>query len=228
VRRSDKGSRAWDPTWRWNVRPVRVLGLLAALAIILVLATPAALTQYARWLISTDRPQKADVAIVLGGGEGERLGLALRIWREGRVPAILILDSGKPLLPVYTGEDSITQGGVKRRIAVRRGVPDDRVWLLEGVWSTHDEAVRSRRFLEERGAGSAIVVTSPFHSRRARSTFRKIYRDSPIRIAVETLPIGESQDDPVRWWTRERDQISVFTETAKILFYWNRFGVPPF
>jgi len=219
--------RRWDPLWHWRIRPVRVLLVVAGILLAAILAMPTLLNAYGRWLIRTDPPGKADVAIVLGGGEGERLGAAVRIWREGRVPALLIIDPGIPLLPVYTGEDSLTMGEVKRRIALRRGVPEDRVWILRGPTSTYEEAIESRPFLERRGIRSAIIVTSPFHSRRARATFRRYFRDSSIRTQMETLPLEISQDRPDRWWTREHDQMAVFTETVKILFYWNRYGIRP-
>jgi uncharacterized SAM-binding protein YcdF (DUF218 family) len=217
----------WDPVWNWKIRPIRILIVLALLALIAIVVMPALLNAYGRWLIRTDPPSRADVAIVLGGGEGERLGAAVRIWREGRVPALLIIDPGIPLLPVYTGEDSLTMGEAKRRIALRRGVPGDRVWVIRGATSTYEEAIAARPFLESRGIRSAIVVTSPFHSRRARATFRHLFRGSPVRIALETLPLSISQDRPGRWWTREHDLMAVFTETVKLVFYWNRFGIRP-
>lgn len=200
---------------------------MVVVGLAIYLAAPAILDAYGRWLIRTDPPSRADVAIVLGGGEGERLGAAVRIWREGRVGGLLIVDPGIPLLPVYTGEDSLTMGEVKRRIAIRRGVPEERVLMLRGPMSTYDEAVASRPLLEARGVRRAIVVTSPFHSRRAGATFRRVFRGSSVAVSLETMPLSVSQDRPARWWTREHDQMAVFTETVKILFYWNRYGIPP-
>jgi uncharacterized SAM-binding protein YcdF (DUF218 family) len=217
----------WDPIWHWRIRPVRVLFILLVLGSVAYFLMPVLLDAYARWLIRTDSPVHADIAIVLGGGEGERLGAAVRVWREGRVPALLIIDPGIPLLPVYAGEDSLTMGEVKRRIAVRRGMPEETVMVLKGPTSTYEEAVASRPYLEARQIKSAIVVTSPFHSRRARATFRHLFRGSPVRITLETLPLSVSQDRPSRWWVREHDQMAVFTETVKILFYWNRYGISP-
>jgi uncharacterized SAM-binding protein YcdF (DUF218 family) len=223
----ETGSR-WDPIWLLKIRPVRVLAVLLLLAASAALLVPSILTAHARWLIEVDPPVHAEIAVVLGGGEGERLGAALRIWKEGRVPAILITGPATPLLRVYTGEDSLTQGEAKRRIAVRKGVPDSSVYLALGPTSTYEEAVTVRGFLEERKIRRAIVVTSPFHSRRARRTFLHIFRDSPVEITLETLPLDLSYHRPEQWWTREHDMMTVFTETLKTLFYWNRYSVRPF
>lgn len=225
--RGGRPADRWDPLWNLRLRPVRILAVIILLGLVAILAAPSILTGYARWLIETDPPEDADVAVVLGGGEGERLGAALRIWKEGRVPAILITGPAKPLLRVYTGEDSLTQGEAKRRIAIKKGVPESQVWLALGPTSTHEEAITVRRVLEEREAKSAIVVTSPFHSRRARRTFLKVFDGSPIGLALETLPLELSQDQPDRWWTREHEMMTVFTETVKLFFYWNRYGVSP-
>jgi uncharacterized SAM-binding protein YcdF (DUF218 family) len=201
--------------------------VIIALLVVILLAAPSILDGYARWLIEVDPPVDADVAVVLGGGEGERLGAALRIWHQGRTPALLITGPAKPLLRVYTGEDSLTQGEAKRRIAVRKGVPESQVWLALGPTSTYEEAIEVRGVLEERGVKSAIAVTSPFHSRRARRTFLRIFEGSPIRLTLETLPLELSQDQPDLWWTREHEMMTVFTETVKLFFYWNRYGVSP-
>jgi uncharacterized SAM-binding protein YcdF (DUF218 family) len=193
-----------------------------------VLSLRLVVARWGWWLIETDPPVQAEVAVVLGGGEGERLGAAVAIWREGRVGAILITGPDKALLPVYTGEDSLTQGEVKRRIAVKRGVPDERAWLALGPTSTYEEAVRVRAELEGRAIRRAIVVTSPFHSRRARRTFLRVFDGSGIALSTETLPLEKSEDDPHGWWTREHDLMSVVNETVKVLFYWRRHGVRPF
>lgn len=216
-----------DPIWRPSIRPVRVLAALAVLAVLLAVLAPSLLTAYARWLMVSDPPRKADVAIVLAGGEGERLLAAMRIYREGRAGALLIVGPDTPLLPVYTGEDSLTQGEVKRRIAIRKGIPAENVWLSLGATSTYEEALDARAELGRRGARSAIVVTSPIHSRRSRTTFRKVFEGSEITISLETLPRDISTEKPERWWTRERELMAVFTETVKGVFYWRKYGVPP-
>jgi uncharacterized SAM-binding protein YcdF (DUF218 family) len=220
--------RGWDPIWRIDVRPVRVLIVLAALLVLCAALAPVWMTGYARWLIRTDPPGQADVAIVLAGGEGERLGAALRIWRQGRVGALMITGPNVPLLPVYTGGDSLTMADVKRRIAVRKGVPPEDVWMALGASSTYDEAEDALRALRERNVKKAIVVTSPLHSRRARATFRHVFRGSGVEVTLETLPVDLSAEKPERWWTREREMMAVFTETAKTVFYWNRYGISPF
>ncbi|MBD3162417.1 MAG: hypothetical protein GF328_09940 [Candidatus Latescibacteria bacterium] len=110
---------------------------------------------------------------------------------------------------------------------MRRGVPEESAWLALGATSTYEEAIVVRRDLEDRGIDRAIVVTSPFHSRRAGRTFRHVFRGSGIALSVETLSLERSEDQVERWWRREHELMAVFTESVKLLYYWNRHGVAP-
>lgn len=226
--RSRRGTaRSWDPLWRLPIRPARIVLAIAVLLVSAVLLAPRILEGYGRWLIRPDPPGRADVAVILGGGEGERLGAAIWIWRDGRVRELLISDAGLPVMPADSGRGFLTGGETKRRSAIYYGVPASAIRMIEGAKSTHDEALLVRSYLESRGTRSAIVVTSPFHSRRARATFRQAFRGSPVHVAVEIPPDSLSDHRVARWWTREHETMAVFTETVKILFYWRRYGIPP-
>lgn len=223
-----RGSRLHrlDPMWTVRVRPVRVLVVTAGIVAIFALTSPYWLTRWGAWTVRADTTDHADIAVLLAGGEGERLGIGMRLWREGRVDAILILDPGTRILPVYTAGESLSMADVKQRIAVRKGIPADRIVTAVGSTSTYEEAVLVKPLLLQRGVRSAVIVTSPYHSRRARATFLRVFRDTPIRITLETLPAEARKEWVDRWWTREGGLVGVFQETLKSLFYWRRFGIP--
>lgn len=202
--------------------PLAILLVFVAIAIAGWLLMPGALQGYARWLIVEDSFERCDAATVLAGGAGERLSAAIQIYKRGEASAILITGPDVPFIPVYTDGDSLSQGEAKRRIAVRRGVPADSIVLSLGPTSTLEEAQRTLLVAREQGWRSVVIVTSPFHTRRTRATFRKIFEESGIEVAVYHLPIGRSSDNPERWWKREHDTMGVLTETIKLGFYaWN-------
>jgi uncharacterized SAM-binding protein YcdF (DUF218 family) len=190
-------------------------------------ATPRLLEAYARWLIVDDPPVRTDAAVVLGGGEGERLFAAIQLYKTGKTGCLLITGSAVPLLKVYSLEDSLTQGEAKRRIAVRKGIPTDSALVALGPTSTWQEAVRARKEAEERHWGSITVVTDPFHTRRARATFRQVFKGSPIKVRIYHLPEGRSGQLVTRWWSRESDYMAVLTETMKLAFYVFNYHVRP-
>jgi uncharacterized SAM-binding protein YcdF (DUF218 family) len=199
-----------------------VLGLLLGF-----LVAPPLLNAWARWFIVEDRVQRADAAVALSGGDGERLHAAIALYRQRQAGAVLIVGPDQPLLKVYTGEDSLTQGEAKRRIVVRRGVPADSAIVRVGAHSTWDEARLTLEEARAHGWKSIVIVTDPYHTRRARATFRKVFRGEPVRIIAHHLPPGRTVFRPEKWWRRELDTMAVLTETIKTVFYAYRYRVWP-
>ncbi|MCA9727678.1 MAG: YdcF family protein [Candidatus Eisenbacteria bacterium] len=206
--------------WIW------ILTILGALVLLRLLASPM-LNAYANWLIVEDPFEHTDATITLSGAEGERLAAAIQLFRADKTDRLVIVGPDAPFLKVYSGEDSLSQGEAKRRIAVKKGVPDSLVTLVLGAQSTHDEATTAIAAARENGWTSLTVVTSPLHTRRARATFRKVFEGSGISIAVYHLPIERSSQNPDHWWHRENDTMAVLTESIKIGFYAYRYGIWP-
>jgi uncharacterized SAM-binding protein YcdF (DUF218 family) len=201
--------------------PGCIVGILrlVAIGLILWLVGPPILDAYARWFIVEDPVARADAVVALSGGDGERLHASIDLYNDGKAGCLLLVGPDVPLLKVYTGEDSLTQGEAKRRIAVRHGVPESLAIVSLGATSTWEEAQTTLAEARARGWTSITLVTDPFHTRRARATFRKTFHGQPVRIAVYHLPVDQSQYNPKRWWTRERDLMAVTTETIKMVFY---------
>jgi uncharacterized SAM-binding protein YcdF (DUF218 family) len=193
--------------------------LLLLLYLFLRFAGPPLLQAYAGWLVVQDPVRPSDAAVALSGGEGERLLAAIELYKRREARALLIVGPDVPLLKVYTREDSLTQAEAKRRIAVRRGIPPDSVFVALGPSSTYEEAERSLQEARDRGWRTLLIVTDPFHTRRARATFRHVFRGSGVHLAVYHLPEGRSSQSRIRWWRRESDLMAVFTETVKMVFY---------
>lgn len=207
------------------------LGLLAAVALVLLIAwllIPPILTGYAGWLTVEDEwEEAADAAVALSGGDGERLHASIGLYREHRARAILLVGPDQPLLKVYTGGDSLTQAEAKRRIILSKRIPADSVIVATGAYSTWDEAQLTLREARARGWSTIVLVTDPFHTRRARATFRKVFQDESIRILAYHLPPGRTTYNPKKWWSRERDFMAVITESIKIPYYVWRYRVWP-
>ena len=60
-----------------------------------------------------------------------------------------------------------------------------------------------------------LVVTSPFHTRRAKTVLHDAMPDT--RIVMVSTPYEEF---PEKWWTDFRSARNVVLETVKTLFYW--------
>jgi uncharacterized SAM-binding protein YcdF (DUF218 family) len=70
-----------------------------------------------------------------------------------------------------------------------------------------------------------LIVTSPYHARRALATFDRVFEDSGIAIGLvharETSPAR-----PSRWLLAGYDRAYVAYEWAAIAWYKVKYGVP--
>jgi uncharacterized SAM-binding protein YcdF (DUF218 family) len=173
------------------------------------LRTPPGLQAVGDFLVVRDALRPGDVIIAVSGdGTGERARTAATLWQRGLAPWVLI--SG--------GRGGAARGGAVAemvRVAVRAGVPADRVLVDDGSASTPDNARRSARLMEARGWRRAILVTSPYHSRRAAIVFRAEF--APRGLAVQVYAAEASFFDVQRWWTRAQDRALVRSEYLKLV-----------
>jgi uncharacterized SAM-binding protein YcdF (DUF218 family) len=111
-----------------------------------------------------------------------------------------------------------------RTLAVAAGVPEAAVvGDADAVHSTYAEAVRLRAFI----AGSpvpirsVIVVSDPFHMRRARWTYREVLGGG-VRVEMAPIPF---QNTPYRqrWWEDPLSQQYVADEYKKMVYYYARY-----
>ncbi len=167
-----------------SLQPVlkRVLfGLLGAIAVFIAIAvfTPA-VGALEGWLDVSERPQNADVIVILGGGiqcnandlasnSLARLVRGLELWRQGFAPRVTVSEAGAVVIGPTCGEVS----AVSRR-TIGRLYPDGgpEIINLPKVKTTRDEAEQAARIAKLRGWKRVLIVTSPTHTRRARATFR--------------------------------------------------------
>ena len=105
------------------------------------------------------------------------------------------------------------------------GVPASSIVILKhgkGVTSTFEEALGVKRYLEEHAdQRKFILVTSAFHTRRARWIFRKSLDELGVQIQVVPVPYGTF--DVNSWWRGEEGLIYCFNEYVKLIYYWLKY-----
>ena len=160
-----------------------------------------------RWLVVSVPMEHADALIVLGGEPLARTREAERLYHQGMAQAVFVTGVG----------DAMTN----RKILLGEGVPA-RVIVTEAKASTtYENALLLKPLLEAAHVRTAMIVTSPFHTRRALATFRKVIPD--ICFGVTDASIG--------WWNRPEGQGDVnrfaMIEFLKTIEYWMLYGVSP-
>lgn len=180
----------------------------AAAAIAFLLALAAVFTDApARWLVARDPPQRADAVVVLAGDpDYERTKTGARLVLDGQA-RLLVLTGGEP------GPGDSAQS--LRDVALRAGVPPARIRLERVSHSTHESLEAVRTILEREGVRRVIVVTSPYHQRRAAWAARRSLRG----IAILSQPAEPAAWKPEGWWQTARGRRLVIGEYAKLVYY---------
>jgi uncharacterized SAM-binding protein YcdF (DUF218 family) len=183
--------------------------LLAGVSLLLLSYEPL-LTWFAYRFRVQDRLVQSDVLVLLHGGL-ERSSRVAELHRQGLAPVILM---GR------TSGGSFDEMEIDRRGLMQNGVHEDAIEVLPGgvVKSTHDEAIRVRDYVRTHPVRRIILVTTAYHTARARRTFRRVLQGSGVEIRVD------ASEDPrfteVDWYESDPGTRLYLLETLKSVYYW--------
>jgi uncharacterized SAM-binding protein YcdF (DUF218 family) len=176
----------------------------------------------ARALVVAPDLERADALAVMAGSAAyvERTHRAAEIYRAGRAPRVLLTDDGE--LGGWSSAEQRNPPFVERAADElrRQGVPAASIEFVPGLaLGTYSEAQLLRRHAESRGLRSLVVVTSAYHSRRARWTLQKVFAGSGVEIGVDAAALGDESPAPYLWWLTPRGWREVAGEYAKFVYY---------
>lgn len=160
------------------------------------------------WIVE-DALDKADALIVLSDDNfyADRAARAAELFRQGKAP--LIVASGRRLRP-NAGIAELMEHDL-----AERGVPKDRiVRLVHDAGSTREEAEALVPLVRQKNWHSLIIVTSNYHTRRARYIFRAVFREG-VDIRVASARDGDF--DPDQWWNKRKSVKQLTRELAAML-----------
>jgi uncharacterized SAM-binding protein YcdF (DUF218 family) len=143
------------------------------------------------WVVS-DPIERADAIIVIGDDNfnGDRAARAAQLYAAGWAPVILA--SGRKLRP-FAGIAELIDKDLENR-----GVPTTSVIRFpHEAENTLEEAKALSVYTRERRWHRVLLVTSNYHTRRARYIFRKIF---PTDVTVDVSSAQDSDFDPDAWW----------------------------
>jgi uncharacterized SAM-binding protein YcdF (DUF218 family) len=153
--------------------------------------------------------EPVDSVFILGGDADTRPFAAAAMIRSGWARQALIVPTAN-----QPGERSHQE--LLRDILVRRGVAADAVVELPGqVTSTRDEARALARFLERHPGHSVAVITSDYHTRRARSIFTAQLGDGAGRVHFVAAPT--ERFTAANWWHYEQGWKIYIAEYIKLI-----------
>ena len=147
------------------------------------------------WVVE-DPLEKSDVLIVLSDDNfyADRATRAAELFREGKAP--LVVASGRRLRP------SAGIAELMEHDLIERGVPKDKILrFAQDGDSTLQDAEALANLAKTKKWRKAIIVTSNYHTRRARYVFRHVFpQDMEIRVAGAR----DGDFDPQSWWEKRK------------------------
>jgi uncharacterized SAM-binding protein YcdF (DUF218 family)/glycosyltransferase involved in cell wall biosynthesis len=217
-----EGEGRWELRLKraYRVARRRSVSIVVMLAIAYLLVFQTTLVwRVAEPLRLAEQPRAADVIVVFAGGAGES-GQAGGGYQERVKQAVDLYNDGyAPRMIFSTGfVFAFREGEVMRSLAMANGVPAEAIILETQARNTYENVVRSWEILDTYGWKRALVVSSPYHMRRAMLTWRRV---APTTEAIP-VPVPASQ-----FYLHERgpslaQMRGILQEYAAIVLYWWR------
>ncbi|HHX71729.1 MAG TPA: YdcF family protein [Clostridiales bacterium] len=200
--------------------------LIISIIVILMILSVLIFPRLGHWLIVEDNLVESDIIVVLMGSVPDRLLEAVVLYQEGFAEQITMVDSH------MVGYDVLLSKGVQipkdaelsKTAANSLGVPNDDIIILHGnAKSTQDEAIIVRGYLRDnKDINSMILVTSKYHSARAKNIFTKALDGLERDVLVTSSPSRYDSFDAEHWWKNREDAKHVAIEYLKLFNFYVR------
>jgi uncharacterized SAM-binding protein YcdF (DUF218 family) len=170
------------------------------------------------WVVE-DPLEPSDAIILLSDDNffADRATRASELFRQKLAPVVVA--SGRRLRP------SAGLAELMDHDLVERGVPKDRIIRFpHDADNTREEAEALRTLIAERNWHSVIVVTSNYHTRRARYIFQHVFPPS-VKVLVASARDGSFEAE--HWW-ENRKSIKAFSHelAGMVVAMWELRGEP--
>jgi len=189
---------------------------LVFLAVLCIFLAGVGLFFAGEWLVLNEPLAKSDAIVLLSGGMARPL-YGADLYHSGYAPSIYVSrpKPGEQMLHVEKLGIHIPRNEERyKEILLKKGVPEEAIsFFSQGHISTVEEA----ESLKEALGGKPIkllVVTSPYHTRRARAIFGDVLTNAEIRVVATPYETFDPQ-----WWTDKNSAIAVVLETVQTLYY---------
>ncbi len=189
IDRKIKNSVNWRQNFLHLYRAARVR--MIKLVVIFLIAYGLAFYTPVIWyaagpLLISQPPVKADCIVAFSGGVGEsgkagqgyeeRVEKAVELYSKGYADK-LIFSSGH----TYRFKETL----VMKALAISLGVPEGAIILEDEAKNTFENVKFSKQILDRRGWNSILLISAPYHMKRASLVFNKIAKD----IKVTYVPV---------------------------------------
>ena len=190
--------------------------VLLLLAVIAFFARETIFQAIGDFLVIQDDLYAADVIHVIAGKD-HRTEHAIQLYKQGYAKTLFFTGGWCTFHNYYHGEHGMQQ-------ALAQGVPREAIAYDDSsVTSTYSETVLLKAWIDQNPTPirSVIVVSDPFHMRRARWTARQVLGEG-VEILTAPVPFEKTPYNQ-QWWVDETSKRYVKEEYQKLVYYLLRY-----
>lgn len=208
------------------MKKLRKFFITLAIILTILLLTRLSLPSLGSFLVSQDEPQSSDIIVLLMGSGPDRMLGAVDLYEAGYADEIVMVRN------MVRGYDLVVSQGVRiphdsdiaKEVAVQLGVSAEKTTVLPSdALSTRDEAIAVREYLKgELNINSLIIVTSKYHSGRAKKIFDKAISSIDREIKVLSCPTEYDDFNAEKWWKSREDLKRGTLEYLKLFHFYLR------
>jgi len=163
------------------------------------------------YLIIASKIEAANAIVVLSGGDESRMTEALRLYNQNYARKIILTETGQKV-EGYKQLHSFDM----RIVLLNNGVPSGNILITEKkVSSTRDEVLAVKNLMKNQQMNSAIIVTDPYHTRRAFGIFQDAFKDSGIKLMIQ--PTTNSWYNSRTWFLKPEGWKYTLLEYLKLI-----------
>jgi hypothetical protein len=185
-----------------------ITGRRVGIGVVLLLAA-AVFAAVAGRVLVVDDPERADVIVVLAGETDHRPERALDLLDQGYARRVVLDVPAAAMIYEFTQLEL-----AEKYVQSLPQAASVEICPIAGL-STRDEAHDAEKCLAREPGDRVLVVTSDFHTRRARSVFRH-------EVRGKTFYVAAARDDAqfgARWWTHRQWAKTCVDEWMRLVWW---------
>lgn len=187
---------------------MKIIRKIFKMVIVLVILAVVFLLGASLYLSPQDKLEHADAIVVISGGDTDaRINEGVALYMDGFSDRIIFSGAA--------AEGEISNASAMKNIAVRKGVPAKSILIEEDSRTTEENAIDVTRIIKDEEIKSIILVTSPYHQRRAYEAFRdSLGKD----YKIINHSAKDSQWRKADWWSNSEARFLTLGEIMKNLY----------
>lgn len=180
---------------------IKLIVVIAILAVVFLFGA-------SLYLSPQDKLEKVDAIVVISGGDTDaRINEGVALYMDGFSDRIIFSGAA--------AEGEVSNASAMKNIATRKGVPAKDILIEEDSRTTEENAKDVAGIVKDEGFKSVILVTSPYHQRRAYEAFRGALGKD---FKIINHSAKDSRWRKADWWSNEQARFLTVGEIMKNLY----------